>query len=181
VSNWRIRRLRPAPTDARTASSCWRAVPRARSRIETFAQPIDQQREDRAEQQHQRPRKFTQYFFIQRDDGSPTVLRVALVVFGELIGDGLEFRRSGGKLYVGLQLYKSHPIVVRIGRGCRGQVHVAIAPGKARRHNTDNAVELVIELNVFSYYIAIPAKLALPKQVTEHRNRCDVCHSARRR
>ena len=40
VSNWRIRRVRLAPTEARTASSCWRAVPRASSRMEALAQPM---------------------------------------------------------------------------------------------------------------------------------------------
>ena len=33
-------RPRPAPSAARTASSCCRCAPRASSRIETFAQPI---------------------------------------------------------------------------------------------------------------------------------------------
>ena len=40
VSNCRMMRERPAPTAARTANSCSRAVPRANNRIETLPHPI---------------------------------------------------------------------------------------------------------------------------------------------
>ncbi len=39
VSNCRTIRVRPAPSAARTASSCWRWAPRTSSRIDTLAQP----------------------------------------------------------------------------------------------------------------------------------------------
>ena len=40
MSSCRIRRVRLAPIDARTANSCCRAIPRASNRIETLAHPI---------------------------------------------------------------------------------------------------------------------------------------------
>ena len=40
MSSCRTRRTRLAPIEARTASSCCRAIPRASSRIETLAHPI---------------------------------------------------------------------------------------------------------------------------------------------
>ena len=53
VNSCRTIRTRAAPSAARTASSCCRCAPRTSSRIETLAQPIEQQRRHRAEQQEE--------------------------------------------------------------------------------------------------------------------------------
>ena len=67
----------------------------------------DQQRDHSAKQQHQRPGKFPQYLFIQRDDGGFTVLRIAFVVFCELIGDTWNSDAAAGKFTPGFSLTKA--------------------------------------------------------------------------
>ena len=55
VSNCRRMRERAAPIAERTASSCWRAVPRANSKIETFPQPINSSKATAASRRYNVP------------------------------------------------------------------------------------------------------------------------------
>ena len=131
----------------------------------------DKKSEDGAEEEDQCAGKLAKNLFVEGDDGGAGVLRIALIVFRELIHDVLEFRSGGGKFHAGLELYKGHPVFVRIGTGNGGQVNVAIAPGKAWRDNADHGVELVVEFDGFADNIAAAAELTLPEQIAQDRDR----------
>ena len=85
-----------APTAERTANSCWRAVPRASSKIERFPQPM-------ASKQRDRPQQQVHNFFQVAGIGIRQAADAELVLLGKDIRDLLvellverpEFRRRG--------------------------------------------------------------------------------------
>ncbi len=93
VKSWRTIRPRLAPIAERTASSDCRAVPLARSKIETFAQPMTNKKHDRAKHQIQRsahaPERIRIHIF-------QTYLEMFGILFrifrGETFDEWLQFR-----------------------------------------------------------------------------------------
>jgi len=77
----------------------------------------DEQRQNRAKEQTECPCEFAEDLFIEGNDGDAAVLRIFLVVFREFVGDGLEFRRRGGKFHAGLEPDEGKPVVVLLAGG----------------------------------------------------------------
>ena len=166
-SCWTIRR-RPAPRAARTASSCWRWVPRTSSRIETLAQPTSSSDATAPRSKIQlRAHRSREELDDAAEVDAERVWIACRCQLREFLEDWLQFgvRLRDGD--AGLELQRRPVIDVRFEAGLERDIDVRFAPSEPRGHHADDLIVLANELDRASYHSGVSAVVALPELVPE--------------
>ena len=115
MSNWRTMRPRLAPMAERTANSCWRAVARASSRMDTLPQPINNSKATAPKSSQSVPPSCLDEILVQTHHVYTELLggKVLRGLLGELLDQRLQ-RRVGLRMgHAGLE--SNSDIVTRVG------------------------------------------------------------------
>ena len=171
MSNCRTMRRLCAPTAARTANSCCRAVPCASSRIDTLPHPIASSRPTAPNSRYSVP-------LISLSTHSLSPSTCTLKCSGKCFGISLaNWSSSGCSAASAAWCFHARPQpeiddtkVCRILRHLQRQIDIRVVPPKPRRRHAHDGVVLPVELQRLPDHLRVSAKVLLPEHIGHHRH-----------